>query len=184
MKRAGNRPSCTRKQCVRRPLRVRVTVEDEPLGHGGGLKHAARQLPYPEERWVGLNGDILTRFSLGDLAASHMERCASATVAVTPLKSPYGVVELSGDRVTRVAEAPVLPHWINAGVYLFEPEITDLLPDLGDHEDTTFPALAQQDRLTAYRINGYWRGVDNAKDLRTASAEITAFGWLSTSEAA
>ena len=92
--------------------------------------------------------------------------------------------ELGGDRATWVPEAPVLPHWINAGVYLFEPEITDLLPDLGDHEDTTFPALAQQDRLTAYRINGYWRGVDNAKDLRTASAEITAFGWLSTSEAA
>lgn len=168
----------------RLPLRVRVAVEDEPLGRGGGLKHAARRLPYPEERWVGLNGDILTRFSLRDLAGSHVERCASATVAVTPLKSPYGVVELSGDRVTRFAEAPVLPHWINAGVYLFEPEITDLLPDLGDHEDTTFPALAQQDRLTAYRINGYWRGVDNAKDLRTASAEFTAFGWLSTSEAA
>lgn len=128
----------------RLPLRVRIAVEDEPLGRGGGLKHAARQLPYPEERSVGLNGDILTRFSLRNLAGSRVERSASAMVAVAPLKSPYGVVELSGDRVTRFAEAPVLPHWINAGVYLFEPEITDLLPDLGDHEDTTFPALTQQ----------------------------------------
>lgn len=106
-------------------------------------------------------------------------------MAVTPLKSPYGVVELSSDdRVTRFVEAPVLPHWINAGVYLFEPEVTALLPDLGDHEDITFPSLAEQDRLTAYRINGYWRGVDTAKDLKTASAEVTAFGWLTTGEAA
>ncbi|MFJ9709427.1 NDP-sugar synthase [Streptomyces sp. NPDC101234] len=161
------------------PLRVRIVVEDEPLGRGGGLKHAARQLPHPDERWAGLNGDILSRFSLRDLARTHVERSALATIAVTPLKSPYGVVELSSDdRVTRFDEAPVLPHWINAGVYLFEPEVTGLLPDLGDHEDTTFPSLAAQDRLTAYRINGYWRGVDNAKDLKTASAEITAFGWL------
>ncbi|WP_055526430.1 nucleotidyltransferase family protein [Streptomyces graminilatus] len=162
----------------RLPLRVRVVVEDEPLGRGGGLKHAARRLPFPEERWVGLNGDILTRFSLRDLARTHVERSATTTVAVTPLKSPYGVVELSSDNhVTEFVEAPVLPHWINAGVYLFEPEVTALLPDLGDHEDTTFPSLAEQGRLTAYRINGYWRGVDNAKDLKTASAEVTAFGW-------
>lgn len=161
------------------PLRVRVVVEDEPLGRGGGLKFAARHLPFPGERWAGLNGDILTRFSLRDLARAHVERGATATLAVTPLKSPYGIVEIThSDRVTSFVEAPVLPHWINAGVYLFEPEVTALLPDLGDHEDTTFPALSREGRLSAYRINGYWRGVDNAKDLKTATKEITAFGWV------
>jgi NDP-sugar pyrophosphorylase family protein len=167
------------------PLRVRVVVEDEPLGRGGGLKYAARHLPHPQERWAGLNGDILTRFSLRDLGRAHVERSALATIAVTPLKSPYGIVEMtSGDCVTRFVEAPVLPHWINAGVYLFEPDVTGLLPDLGDHEDTTFPSLAEQGRLNAYRINGYWRGVDNAKDLKTATKEITAFGWVRALEAA
>ncbi|WP_405721087.1 nucleotidyltransferase family protein [Streptomyces sp. NBC_01537] len=167
------------------PLRVRVVVEDEPLGRGGGLKYAARHLPHPDERWVGLNGDILTRFSLRDLARAHVERSALATLAVTPLKSPYGIVELtSGDRISSFTEAPVLPHWINAGVYLFEPAVTTLLPDLGDHEDTTFPALCAQDRLSAYRINGYWRGVDNAKDLKEASKEVTAFGWVRSLSAA
>jgi NDP-sugar pyrophosphorylase family protein len=169
----------------RLPLRVRIVVEDEPLGRGGGLKYAAKNLPFQDERWVGLNGDILTRFSLRDLARAHVERSAMATLAVTPLKSPYGIVELtSGDRISSFTEAPVLPHWINAGVYLFEPSVTPLLPDLGDHEDTTFPALAAQDRLSAYRINGYWRGVDNAKDLKEATKEVTAFGWVRALEAA
>jgi NDP-sugar pyrophosphorylase family protein len=163
----------------RLPLRVAVVVEDQPLGRGGGLRHAAGSLPHPAERWVGLNGDILTRFSLRDLARAHVERGALATVAVTPLKSPYGIVEMThSDQVTSFVEAPVLPHWINAGVYLFEPEVTGLLPALGDHEDTTFPELARQGRLSAYRINGYWRGVDNGKDLKTASKEVTAFGWV------
>jgi len=167
------------------PVRVRVVVEDEPLGRGGGLKYAAGHLPYPDERWAGLNGDILTRFSLRDLGRAHVERAALATVAVTPLKSPYGIVEMShSDIVTSFVEAPVLPHWINAGVYLFEPEVTAMLPDLGDHEDTTFPALAGQGRLTAYRVNGYWRGVDNAKDLKEASREVAAFGWVRAVEAA
>lgn len=169
----------------RLPLRVRVVVEDEPLGRGGGLKYAAQHLPYPDERWVGLNGDILTRFSLRDLARAHAERSALVSLAVTPLKSPYGIVELtSDDRVNSFTEAPVLPHWINAGVYLFEPAVTALLPDFGDHEDTTFPALSAQGRLSAYRINGYWRGVDNAKDLKEASREVAAFGWVQTLEAA
>lgn len=44
----------------------------------------------------------------------------------------------------------------------------------------TFPALCEQDRLSAYRINGYWRGVDNAKDLKEATKEVAAFGWVRT----
>jgi NDP-sugar pyrophosphorylase family protein len=40
----------------RLPLRVRIVVEDEPLGRGGGLKYAAKNLPFQDERWVGLNG--------------------------------------------------------------------------------------------------------------------------------
>jgi NDP-sugar pyrophosphorylase family protein len=72
----------------------------------------------------------------------------------------------------------VLPHWINAGVYLFEPEVTALLPDLGDHETSTFPRLAVEGRLAAYTIDGYWRGIDNAKDLQEANREIKTLGWL------
>ncbi|GAA3230017.1 nucleotidyltransferase family protein [Actinocorallia longicatena] len=160
------------------PLAVTVVVEDRPLGRGGGLKHAARSLPFPGERWIGLNGDIVTRFPLAGLEARHAASGALATIGVTELKSPYGIVDLApGGRIERFREAPVLPHWVNAGVYLFEPEAAALLPDLGDHETATFPRLAEEGLLGAFEIDGYWRGIDNAKDLKEANREIRDLGW-------
>jgi NDP-sugar pyrophosphorylase family protein len=52
-----------------------------------------------------------------------------------------------------------------------EPEVIDMLPDKGDHEDTTFPELALSGRLGGYKIEGYWRGIDTVKDLKEANAE-------------
>ena len=161
------------------PLKVTVVVEDKPLGRGGGFKYAARSLPFPEERWLGINGDILTRFPLADLLESHLTAGVLASLGVTALKSPYGIVDIEDDGlISRFRESPVLPHWINAGVYLFEPEVTALLPDLGDHETSTFPRLAAEGRLGAHTIDGYWRGIDNAKDLQEANREIRTLGWL------
>lgn len=51
-----------------------------------------------------------------------------------------------------------------------------LLPDKGDHEDSTFPQLAKDGRLIGYRLSGYWRGVDTVKDVIEASKEIRATG--------
>ncbi|WP_232835868.1 nucleotidyltransferase family protein [Actinocorallia populi] len=160
------------------PLRVSLAVEERPLGRGGGLKHAARSLPFADEPWLGLNGDILTRFPLADLVRQHADSGALATLGVTALKSPYGIVDIAADgRITGFDEAPVLPHWINAGIYLFEPGMRGLLPDLGDHETATFPRLAAGGRLGAYEIDGYWRGIDTAKDLKEANRDLRALGW-------
>lgn len=160
------------------PLDVVLVVEDRPLGRGGGFKHAARALPFPAEPWIGLNGDILTRFPISELVAQHEGSGALATLGVTALKSPYGIVDITSDgRIQSFREAPVLPHWVNAGIYLFEPEVTGLLPDLGDHETAMFPRLAEEGRLNAYEIEGYWRGIDTAKDLKEANREIKSLGW-------
>ena len=57
---------------------------------------------------------------------------------------------------------------------VIEPGLTPLLPTKGDHESSTFPDLAKEGKLTAYRIDGFWRGVDTAKDVKEAGAEIEA----------
>ncbi len=160
------------------PVQVSLAVEERPLGRGGGLKHAARSLPFADEPWLGLNGDVLTRFPLAELIAQHTGSGALATLGVAALKSPYGIVDIAEDgRITGFKEAPVLPHWVNAGVYLFEPVVRELLPDLGDHETGTFPRLAAEGRLGAYEIEGYWRSIDTARDLKEAHREVRALGW-------
>ncbi|MGH3889229.1 MAG: nucleotidyltransferase family protein [Pseudonocardiaceae bacterium] len=159
------------------PVRVDTVVEDEPLGRGGGLKYAGKHLPAPGEAWFALNGDIWTRFDLGAMAAYHAEREAVATIGLARPRIPWGVVEVDElGQVTDFVEAPPSPYPINGGVYVFSSEILDLLPDTGDHERSTFPLLAKQRRLAGFPIEGYWRAIDTAKDIREAAKELGASG--------
>ncbi|UUU32965.1 nucleotidyltransferase family protein [Streptomyces sp. CA-210063] len=161
------------------PVRVTTVVETEPLGRGGGLKYAASHLPHPDRPWYATNGDIWTRFSLRDMADFHTERDALATLALARPRIPWGAVKTDGfGRVTDFIEAPPTTYEINAGVYVFSPEFTDLLPARGDHERTTFPRLARERRLAGFPIpqGAYWRAIDTAKDLTEAAKELAALG--------
>jgi NDP-sugar pyrophosphorylase family protein len=159
------------------PLRVTTVVEKEPLGRGGGLKHAAAHLPHTDQPWYATNGVIWTRFSLRDMAAFHGERDATATLALARPRIPWGAVETDAfGHITDFIEAPPSPYLINAGVYVFSPEFTELLPMRGDHERTTFPRLAREQRLAGFPIpqGAYWRAIDTAKDLTEAAKELAA----------
>ena len=157
------------------PVRLQTVVEDEPLGRGGGLKYAGKHLPAADEPWYALNGDIWTRFDLTEMAAYHAERQAVATIGLVRPRLPWGVVDLDEfGRVTDFVEAPPSPYPINGGIYVFSAEILDLLPDVGDHERSTFPTLAKQRRLAGFPIEGYWRAIDTAKDIREAAKDVRA----------
>ncbi|WP_103504090.1 MULTISPECIES: nucleotidyltransferase family protein [unclassified Streptomyces] len=157
------------------PLRATTVIETEPLGRGGGLKYAAAALPRPDEPWFATNGDIWTRFSLREMAEFHLERDAVATLALARPRIPWGAVATDEiGNVTDFIEAPPVSFQINAGVYVFSPGFTALLPDRGDHERTTFPRLARQRRLAGFPLpqRAYWRAIDTAKDLSEAAKEL------------
>lgn len=157
------------------PVRVQTVVEGEPLGRGGGLKFAGKRLPEPDAPWFALNGDIWSRFDLREMVAYHAEREAVATIGLARPRIPWGVVDLDEfGRVTDFVEAPPSPYPVNGGVYVFAPEMLDLLPDVGDHERSTFPMLAKQRRLAGFPIEGYWRAIDTAKDVAEAAKELKA----------
>ncbi|MFG2452365.1 NDP-sugar synthase [Streptomyces sp. NPDC048512] len=161
------------------PVTVTTVVEPEPLGRGGGLRYAAASLPHPDRPWYATNGDIWTRFSLRDMADFHAERDAVATLALARPRIPWGAVQTDGfGHVTDFIEAPPSTFEINAGVYVFSPEFTGLLPERGDHERTTFPRLARENRLAGFPIpqGAYWRAIDTAKDLTEAAKELAALG--------
>jgi len=156
-------------------LRVHYSLEREPLGRGGALKLGARLLPPDEDLALALNGDILTNQPLAPLSRYHRRKGATATVMLTRLRSPYGIT--LRDRASRIIafqEKPLLPHWINAGVYVLAPDFFRRLPDRGDHETTTFPELAAEGKLFGYRSRSYWRTIDTFKDLTEAAAEVRA----------
>jgi NDP-sugar pyrophosphorylase family protein len=142
--------------------------EPEPLGRGGGLRLAAG-----ERRESGpvfaLNGDELFDLDLGELMRTHVEKAPAATITVAPLRSHLGVVDLGADDIIiGFREGPRLPFWVNAGLYVLDDEAVARLPERGDHETTTFPELAAEGRLRAFRHEGLWLTVNTPKDLRRA----------------
>ena len=155
-------------------------AEPEPLGRGGGLRFAAGSRVEKGPLYA-LNGDELLDVDLRALLAHHDKLGAAATIVVSPLTSQFGVVDLEADdRVRAFREAPQLPYWVSAGVYVLGEEALERLPERGDHETSTFPELAAEGRLGAFRNPGVWLTVNTPKDLRRAEEYLSAHpGWLS-----
>jgi NDP-sugar pyrophosphorylase family protein len=163
-------------------LRIRYSVEDSPLGRGGAFKRGFQQVPAGETTVIGTNGDNIVEQPLAPLLRRHRRsqtgrQHAVATVMLAPLRSPYGVVRLSrGSRVLGFEEKPLLPYWVNAGVYALEREFFAMLPDVGDHETTVFPELASKGRLFGFRSDAYWKPIDTVKDVTEAAAHLAGKG--------
>jgi NDP-sugar pyrophosphorylase family protein len=157
-----------------------VTVpEDEPLGRGGGVRLAAQAREENGPVYV-LNGDELIHADLAALLAAHRAHGAAATLTIAPLPTGFGVVELDeDDRISGFDESPTLPHWVHAGVDVLDEEAIARLPEKGDHERTTFPELAAEGKLYAFRHEGLWLTVNTPKELRVADEHVRANpNWL------
>jgi NDP-sugar pyrophosphorylase family protein len=157
-----------------------VAVEEpERLGRGGGLRLAARARREQGDVFA-LNGDELVDVDYAGLLARHRERSALATIAVARPKSQFGVVDVGEDDVVRgFEEAGQVPYWVNCGNYVLAPETLERFPERGDHESTTFPELAAEGRLHAFRHDGLWLTVNTPKELRVASEHVAAHPeWL------
>jgi NDP-sugar pyrophosphorylase family protein len=152
-----------------------VTVgEDEPLGRGGGIRLAAKAREETGPLYA-LNGDELIDADLTALLAAHRAHGGAATIVVAPLPTGFGVLDLGDDdQVRSFDESPKLPYWVNAGVYVLDEEALARLPERGDHEQTTFPELASEGKLFAFRHEGIWLTVNTPKDLRAANDHLRA----------
>ena len=143
--------------------------EEEPLGRGGGLRLAASRRQ-EDGTVLALNGDELLDVDFGALLHEHANGGGAATIVVAQVRSPFGVVALEDDgRISGFREAPLLDDWVNTGVYALGEEALDRLPERGDHEQSTFPALAREGKLRGYRHGGVWLTVNTPKDLRRAT---------------
>jgi NDP-sugar pyrophosphorylase family protein len=160
---------------------IAAVEEPERLGRGGGIKFAAGQRREGGEV-LALNGDELVPVDFEALLAAHREGGALATIAVAQPKSQFGLVQVDDDDVVRgFEEAGVVPYWVNCGNYVLSEEAIARFPDKGDHESSTFPELAAEGQLRAYRHEGLWLTVNTPKELRVAQEHVESHPeWLAT----
>ena len=159
-------------------FRAHYSPEETPLGRGGAVKQGMGMVPDDVDDVIVVNGDVLTDQSLAPLIEARRRHEAQAAITLIPYVSQFGVVLVSDDDVvTSFAEKTELLFWINGGIYALERGIEGLLPDVGDHEDSTFPRLVAGGGMRAIRSSANWISVDSHKDLREAE-EMMSQGLL------
>jgi mannose-1-phosphate guanylyltransferase len=145
-------------------LGIIYSREGRPLGTGGPIKKAQEHL-VDDQPFLILNGDIISDIDYRRIVEFHKSRGAIATIALVRVPDPsrYGSVELDGDnRVVRFVEKPELgmapSNLINAGIYVFEKEVIDYIPDgrKVSTEKEVFPILAKEGKLYGYEVHGLW----------------------------
>jgi len=154
-------------------VKIAYVVEEVPLGTGGALKNAASFLG-KEDFFLMCNGDIITSLNPLKLIEA-LKKQALGAIAAVPLKSPYGVLEIGDEGfIKSFVEKPVLKqYWINAGIYALKPEVLKNLPEKGNIEKTTFPALAEENKLRVVKYEEcFWKSIDTHKDVEEAEKEL------------
>jgi mannose-1-phosphate guanylyltransferase len=183
-------------------LRLRFVEEPQPRGTAGALKLAE---PMLDERFLMLNGDVLTDIDLGAQIAQHESTGASATLALVPVPDPsaYGLVLLAQDRsVQEFIEKPsseqtISTNLISAGAYVLERAILELVPPERNVsiEREVWPRLVG-DGLYGFPSEAYWLDIGTPDrylqgtfdiiegNLRTSVGERLDERWLSVDAAA
>ncbi len=155
---------------------IGYVVEEAPLGTGGAVKNAEIFLR-GEEGFFVINGDIITNLNPLRLKEVTSDDLVGA-IAVTPLRSPYGIVKFDESGfIYSFEEKPIIrDYWINAGVYYFRPQIFKYLPSRGDIETTALPLLAKRRLLKAVVYdNILWKSIDTHKDLDEAEKLLSKY---------
>jgi NDP-sugar pyrophosphorylase family protein len=114
-----------------RNVPVVYSIEEVPLGTGGGLRQALERVDAPE--FIVLNGDTWSAFDVRGMLAAHHKDAAALSMGVVNVDdvARYGALEVQGNRVCAIREkGDAGPGLINAGIYLFSPAARALLPSL------------------------------------------------------
>ncbi len=165
-------------------VRLVYAVEPEPLDTAGAIRFAATNAGI-DERFLVVNGDVLSDIDLSDLVTFHdaasQRSAAQASIQLVGVDDPsaYGVVSTDAEgRVSAFVEKPPAGHAagsaINAGYYVLEPEVLERIPDgrRVNIERETFPAMVADGVLHATVAKGWWIDVGTPERYVQATLDL------------
>jgi dTDP-glucose pyrophosphorylase/CBS domain-containing protein len=160
-------------------VKIEYIEEESPLGTAGALSLIKSQ---PTEPFIVTNCDVLSNMNYSDLIDFHIDKKVDATIAVKSYEweVPFGVVSTNGWKVISYQEKPKFQSFINAGVYVIQPQV---LGSLIRNEVIDMPTLLEKLRfnggeIAAYPIHESWLDIGTPSDLTRArkSSPLTSEG--------
>jgi mannose-1-phosphate guanylyltransferase len=149
------------------------TIEGET---GEGFRLAISRF-VKDEDFLAMNGDEITNLNIERLKEAHLKNKPVATIAVAPMRSPFGVLKLEGDNIIGFHEKVLLENTlVSIGVYIFNKKILEFIPETGSIEKTVFPLLAKDRQLKACRLTPgeSWLTINSVKELSIAEKEFAS----------
>lgn len=156
-------------------IKLKYAESDMPLGTAGQLKTAEK---FVSERFIAMNGDIITSLSIRKLVEFHEKTHGIGTIALKRFEVaiPYGHIEMdSNSTIKKFVEKPTFSFLANAGIYAFEPKIFDYIPPnkVVSIERETFPNLLKNgEKLHGYFEEAYWSDVGTITDFERVDKEL------------
>lgn len=155
-------------------IEIRYIEEQEKLDTAGALSLIKER---PKLPMFVINGDIVTSLNFVEMLKFHTEHKAAATMAIREysIQVQYGVVDIDGYQIKSFQEKPTHKHYINAGVYLVEPDALNLLePNKPCTMPDLFEKIKAQDQATfAFPIREYWLDVGRLEDYQKVNDEYS-----------
>lgn len=156
-------------------VKIQYSESEQPSGTGGALKKAAWMLD-PSEKFFVANSDEIKEVDLYAMRRFHEDRNADATIALTKVDdvSQFGVAKMDGNKIIQFVEKPeegqAPSHLINAGLYLFEPKVIEIIPNYGRPmlEKAVFPKIAARGKLMGFPVKGRWITVNTLEQYEAA----------------
>ncbi len=159
--------------------KVVLVNEEEPLGTGGAIRNVRDHL---DDEFLCFNGDIVSSLDLKEFIKFHRSKGGMGTLALWRVPDPtaFGVVALEGDRITHFQEKPApgsaISDLINAGIYVFRPDILDRIPDgKVSLERDVFPHILDHG-LYGRTFSGYWVDCGTPESYLRAQSELLEHG--------
>lgn len=154
-------------------VEIRYLEEETRLGTAGALKLIPE---LPQSPLLIMNGDLVTRVNFQDLLDYHEQQKSMATMCVRQydIQVPFGVVGINGNKIQAIDEKPVQRFLVNAGIYVLEPDLIELIP-AGENFDMTdlfTRVVANEHDTAAFPIHEYWLDVGRLDDLQRANLDM------------
>jgi dTDP-glucose pyrophosphorylase len=148
---------------------IEYIEEKRRMGTAGALGLLPK---LPDEPFFLMNGDLLTKVDYVRLLAFHEQQKNLITVCTREHRHqvPYGVVDLNEHRIVGMKEKPVQYCFVNAGIYVIEPEILKLIPDgqYFDMPDLINKLLDKNLPVGSFPLREYWMDVGKLEDFKQA----------------
>ena len=153
-------------------IEIKYIHEDKRMGTAGALGLLPEK---PTQAVLVMNGDLLTKVNFEQLLDFHLENQSQATMCVREydFQIPFGVVKVEKHRLIGIVEKPVQRFFVNAGIYVLEPEAINIIPkNIYYDMPNLFEKIIENNAETAvFPIREYWLDIGRMDDFERANCD-------------